>query len=95
MGYGKTEKKALSELLEAITCHLSFAKSRNDDTLLPFPAPREFYDKWETAHADALKNEISQAKFKAMAIKAIWIAVDRHLTAAPKARFAAVELSCA
>lgn len=96
LGYGKTDDEAISDLLEAIQCQISFARSKNDDSLLPFPAPKEFYDAWEAAHAAALKNEVSQDKSKAALIKAVWIAFDKKtLSAAPKGRFKAVELSCA
>jgi hypothetical protein len=43
LGYGKTESEAVSQLLEAIRCQISFARSKNDDSILAFHAPREFY----------------------------------------------------
>jgi len=95
LGYGKTEDKAISELLATIQCQISFARSKNDDGLLPFRAPQEFYDKWEAAQAAALKSEITQAHPKAMAIKAVWIAIEKTPPAAPNGRFEAVEPSCA
>ena len=51
--YGKTEERAISELLEMIKSQISFARFKNDDSLLPFPAPKEFYERWEAAHAAA------------------------------------------
>jgi hypothetical protein len=95
LGYGKTEHKAISELLEAIRCQISFARFKNDDSLLSFQAPKEYYDKWEVAHLAALKNKVSKAKPKALAIKAIYVAIEDILPAAHEKRFESVELVCA
>lgn len=59
LGYGKTEHRAIGELLEAIRCQISFGRFKNDDSLMSFQAPKEFYDKWEAAHTAALKNKVS------------------------------------
>lgn len=95
LGYGKTEGEAVSELLKMIQCQLAFARFKNDDNLLPFPAPKQCYDKWQAAHAAALKNEISQEKAEAMEIKAAWVTIGNKSTKASKARFKAVDLACA
>jgi hypothetical protein len=67
LGYGKTESEAISELFEAIRSQLAFARARDDDSILHFPAPKEFYDRWEAAHAAALRKLVFQDKSKAFA----------------------------
>jgi hypothetical protein len=95
LGYGKTEKEAISELFKVIQCQISFARTNNDDSILRSPAPKEFYDRWESAHAAALKNLVFPEKSKAFAIKAICVSLEKPLTTRPKARFEAVEPICA
>jgi hypothetical protein len=96
LGYGKTETEAVSELFEAIRCQLAFARAKDDDSILRFPAPKEFYDRWEAAHAAALRKLVFPDKSKAFAIRATCIAIDEKLlTASPKARFEAMEPVCA
>jgi len=95
LGYGKTEDEAISELLEVIRCQISFARSKNDDSILHFPAPQKFYNRWEAAHAAALKNQVFPGKSKAMAMKATWVAIEKTSRATPKVRFEAMEPSCA
>src|SRR6266545_22973 len=55
VAYGKTEKEAVKELDSMIENQMSFAIERGDDRLMLFPAPKEFFEQWEQAHADALK----------------------------------------
>jgi hypothetical protein len=97
LGYGKTETKAVAALLKAIDCQISFARYKNDDSLLPFAAPAEFMAKWEEAHTAALKNEMLQDKTKAVAIaiKAAWVTIHKPSASSPKQRFEAMELACA
>ena len=76
LGHGKTENDAITGLLEAIQCQVSFARSKNDDSLLPFPAPQEFYKRWESAHSAALRNQVFPEKSKLLDIKAISIPIE-------------------
>jgi len=95
VGYGKTEKKAISALHDMIQAQITFAKFKNDDKLLPFPAPKDIYDRWETAHNAALRKEIFQDKTVEVNIKAVCINISEALTKPSTARFKAIELSCA
>src|SRR5580658_8200491 len=62
VGQAKTEKRALSALHDAICAQISFARFKNDDSLLPFRAPKEFFDRWEVAHEAALRKEMLREK---------------------------------
>ena len=95
LGYGKTESEAISELFKAIQCQISFARTKNDDSVLRFPAPKEFYERWEAAHIAALKNLIFPEKSTAFAIKAICVSLEETLTSATKTQFEAMEPACA
>jgi hypothetical protein len=95
LGCGKTERGALSRLHEAIRAQITFARHQNDDSLLPFPAPKEFFDRWEVAHAAALKKEIFKEKCAEISIKAVCISVDADLLKPSTARFTAMDMSCA
>jgi hypothetical protein len=95
LGYGKTEKGALSRLSAMIRAQISFARAKNDDSLLPFPAAKEFYERWETAHNAALRKEIFGEKTAEMSIKAVCISISDELAKPSTARFDAMEMSCA
>jgi hypothetical protein len=94
LGYGKTEKEAVAELAELIRSQISFARFKNDDGLLRFPASKEDYTRWEAAHIAALKREIFPDKSTAIAIKATWADISQELTHAPS-RFKPMEMACA
>jgi hypothetical protein len=95
LGYGKTEGGAVSELVEAIRCQISFARAKNDDSILASPAPKEYYDRWEAAHTAALRHQVCPEKSRSLAIKATWVAIEKAPASTPKARFTAMEISCA
>lgn len=95
LGCGKTEKSALSQLHEAIRAQITFARHQNDDSLLPFPASKEFYERWEVAHAAALKKEIFKEKCAEINIKAVCIPISEDLLKPSNARFRPMETSCA
>jgi hypothetical protein len=95
LGYGKTESDAVSELFKAIQSQISFARIKNDDSILRFPAPKEFYERWEAAHAAALKNLVFPEKSTAFAIKATCVSLEETLTSAPESQFEAMEPTCA
>jgi len=57
LAYGKTEgaaKKALEGLLDN---QLSFAACKETPEAVLFPAPKEFFDRWEKANQAGLKGE--------------------------------------
>jgi hypothetical protein len=95
LGYGKTEKRAISDLSEGIKSQISFARLKSDDTLLPFPAPKEFYERWEAAHAETFKNQIRQDIADTMNIKAVWMDIGEEFNNVPATRFKLMEASCA
>jgi hypothetical protein len=94
LGYGKTEDQAVAELFEAIQCQISFAQTKNDDSILRFPAPQEFFDRWDAAHAAALRNLVFPDKCETFAIKATCVTLEIPPGAA-KARFKVMDLACA
>lgn len=95
LGYGRTEKAAIRELCGLIDSQLSFARFKNDDSLLAFPAAKAYFDRWETAHAAALKKMVLEDKSGELSVKAICISLDDKVNRLPKRRFEPVELSCA
>ena len=95
LGYGRTEKSAVKELCSLIDSQLSFARFKNDDSLLAFPAAKEYFERWETAHAAALKKMVLEDQPGALSFKAICISPDDKVSRLPKRRFEPVELSCA
>jgi len=55
VGTGETFKEAEKDLVDAIVCQVTFAAQQNDPDLLAFPAPPEYFEKWEAAQNEALK----------------------------------------
>ena len=55
--YGATEAAAKRELENLVENQLSFAASKGKQEMIYFPAPQEFFDRWETAHRAYLKGE--------------------------------------
>jgi hypothetical protein len=95
VGYGKTIKRAMSQLSDLISAQISFARFKNDDSLLPFPAPKELFERWETAHAATLKREILKETSAKMSIQAVCIDISDEVNKPSKARFQVMESSCA
>src|SRR6266705_5282156 len=73
VAYGDSERTALKELHELVCCQISFAHQQGDDSLVNFPASRDLFDRWETAHAAALKSQILPDKSVKMNTKAVFI----------------------
>lgn len=46
---GKTESDALRGIIDLIHYQISFAAQKKDDSLIFFPAPKEYFDRWEAA----------------------------------------------
>ena len=90
LGYGKTDAEALRELKGLIEAQITFARQKNDDTLLDFPAPKEFFARWEKAHAAALKRQVFPDTSVQMTAKAIFISLGeriRRIQDAPAKQF--------
>jgi hypothetical protein len=60
LAFGETADAAVDELCNVINNQLNFARSKRDERLLHFPAEKELFDRWEAAHAAALRNEVFQ-----------------------------------
>jgi len=58
LGYGSTESQARKALTDAIFSQISFAASKGLRSLLDFPAPREFFDRWEQVQKEGIRKEI-------------------------------------
>ena len=69
---GKSEKAALQQLENLVFNQISFAIERGEEHLMVFPAPKEYFARWETAHTDALKS-IAREKTTKMRVKALSI----------------------
>jgi hypothetical protein len=98
LGYGKNEKDAVHDLQKLIESQVTFARQQNDDSLLNFPAPKEFFDRWETAHAAALKKQVFPDKVVKLKMTARIISMDEAVerkTKSTRHQFAPVEPSCA
>jgi hypothetical protein len=50
LGYGKNENDAMQQLLESVKAQVSFCSSVNNPEMALFPAPKEYLERWETAH---------------------------------------------
>lgn len=89
LGYGKTEKAAMSELREMMNAQISYASQTNRPELVWHPAPKEFFDRWEKACEAALRGVVSPDRPIKMQTKAMCVTVTpEDLKAAKIADFA-------
>lgn len=96
LGYGASEKAATEDLESLVVCQLIFAHQKADDSLLLFPAPKEFFNRWEAARVAALKKEVMGDKSIKLEAKAIVISIPgEKLKSSPKAFHPANNLACA
>jgi hypothetical protein len=72
VAYAKTEKAAMSELRNLVFNQMSFAIEKGKDHLMVFPAPKEYFDRWEAANTAALKG-IATDKSVKVRVKAVSI----------------------
>lgn len=82
LAYGKTEKEACDELKKLLTNQLIFAALRGDPSMVYFPAPDEFFKRWEEAHAAKLKGAIlpdRPLKWDAKAVVAVVIPLSSQI----------------
>ncbi len=92
--YGATEEAAKKELENLVENQLSFAASKGKQEMIYFPAPQEFFDRWEAAHRAYLKGEKVSEKsleFVTTTVFAYTAEDLRRLCAAGKRDFSKVE----
>ena len=77
LGHGETHKSAISALKDMILCQITFAHQKKDAGLLSFPAPKEFFDRWEKARAAALKSEVIEDKSLSVKYVAACVSIPR------------------
>jgi hypothetical protein len=94
LGYGKTDNEAVSQLLAEIQCQVTFARQQQDVSILSFPAPKDYFDRWEAAHGAMLKNLVSDETTAMLNVRAVFISIER-MNAKRGAAFRAMELTCA
>jgi hypothetical protein len=96
LGYGKTWEEAVEELKAAILAQMSFARKMNDDSLLPFPADKEYFDRWEDAQRKAIRAQILGDRCVKLAARAEIIQFSRaELRSNRKSKFTAADLTSA
>lgn len=91
---GATEEAAKKELENLVENQLSFAASKGRQEMIYFPAPQEFFDRWEKAHRAYLKGEkVSEKSLEFITTTAfVYTAEDlRRLRAAGKRDFSKAE----
>src|SRR5687768_9098023 len=57
-GYGKNEAEALRDVVEMINFLISFARQKEDESMIPFQAPKEYFERCDTAHYAALRRGV-------------------------------------
>ena len=62
LGYGASEREALSELKTLLNNQIGFSASVGHPEMINFPAPKEFFERWEKANAARLKDETASEK---------------------------------
>jgi len=99
VGYGSTEKEAIKELREMIKAQISFAAHKQDPSLLPFPAEKELFDRWEQAHRESLLKSLygptkkgGNDKVGLMEVRALCVVLD-HFPKPSNKRFEVMDLS--
>ena len=73
VAYGKTENKAMEELRNLIRNQVAFSIEKGEDHLMAFSAPKRYFERWEKAHADALRGIIRPGKRAEPHVKAVSI----------------------
>lgn len=69
LGYGDTEREAKKELESLLANQLSFAACLEKPEIVNFPAPQEFFDRWERANQAKLRGESLTEKSLALSGK--------------------------
>lgn len=92
--YGATEEAAKKELEALVENQLSFAASKGKQEMIYFPAPQEFFERWETAQRASLKAERVSEKSLEFVTTAVFVYTAeelRQLRSAGKRDFSKVE----
>ena len=97
VAYGASEQSALKELSESVSCQISFAHQKRDDSLIYFPSEKGLFERWESAHTAALKKEILPDKSVKMNTRAVFITFSKsELSQIIRRKFSpAKEMECA
>jgi hypothetical protein len=92
--YGDTEERAMNELQTLVGNQLSFAACKEKTEMIQFPAPQEFFDRWEKAHQALLKGEpVSERSLRVNGKAVVFVYADedvQRLLSAKKRDFSRV-----
>jgi hypothetical protein len=95
LGCGETEDAAKQELQHLVANQLTFAHEREKTEMVNFPAPKEFFERWEEAGRAQLKGELTSERPCELSTKAMVIAFTlgelRKLRNQSKAMFSKTE----
>ncbi|SRR6266481_3912444 len=86
VAYGRNEKAAAQELEEMMMAQMSYASQLNEPELVYHPAPKEFFDRWESAHMAAFGGKKSKDRTAKIAAKAVVVTFEEGDIRAAKAR---------
>ena len=101
IAYGKTEAAAKKELETLLDNQLSFAARLGKPDIVHFPAPKEFFERWEKANQARLRGEaVTERSLRLHGKPAVFVYSEDELkklrTSSGKAAFAkAGELAAA
>jgi len=80
LAYGKSEEEAKKGLEGLIDNQLSFAACKEKSEMVHFPAPKEFFDRWEKANQAGLTGEaVSEKSFGLRGKPSILVYSDEDL----------------
>ena len=74
LGYGETEDEARKELQQLVMNQLTFSHQKGKPDMINFPAPDEFFDRWEKARAAQLSGATTSEISDGLSTKATAIA---------------------
>lgn len=75
LGYGETDEEACRQLEEAVEAQLSFAVSSKSPEIVGFRAPEAFFQRWDQAHAGALRNVVTGDVATTMETRAVFMEI--------------------
>jgi hypothetical protein len=62
LGYGESRETAVSELVKLLKNQITFAEAKGEKAMVFFPAPQDFFKRWESANEAQLKGVITKEK---------------------------------
>ena len=99
LGYGDTEDKAKAELEKVVQNQISFAACKEMTEMVNFPAPEEYFERWEEIKRAQLRGQLLSEKSCGLATKATVIGFPlkelRKLRSKAKRAFSKSELAFA